>query len=292
MSAPYITADMLVQAPTGIDWTTTVRGHTSLTDPVVQAEIANICWRATNMARAYCGQDLRATVDTEILEAPSFRAALQPSGICRVFLAQWPVIKVRQVQVALTYPCVWQTLDSSQYWVREAFTDTLDGTGAYSVELAPGVVTWAYGRGAYQVSVQYVNGWPHALLTQPCTAGATSLALDEVTGAVGSQLTVYDGANTEVVAVSASSAESGAGTVTLAAATQYGHAAGVLASALPGAVQEACFLLARFQAMTRGTTAVAVPGVRGLTAAESGGGPQKWEIAQAYALLAPYRRVI
>lgn len=292
MTSPYITPAILTQADTGISWSTLVKGHAN--DAVTTAEQANICWRATEIADQYCNQVLRATMDTETLDAPSERVALLPNGICRIpVLARWPVIAINQVQVSLSnFPPEWATLDPSQYRVRNASTDTVSGAGAYGMDIAPGYVSWFGGRYGYQIQVQYTNGWPHATTTATSATGDTALSVDDTSGVLaGTKLTIYDGANTEDVTVSSATAVSGPGTVTLSTGTQYAHASGVLATALPSAIQQACIYIATFEALTRGATAIAIPAVRGMSKAESGK-PDPWLMEEAELILDKFKRVI
>ena len=291
MSTPYITPAMLLQADTGIDWSTIVPGHTN--DSVTDAEQANICWRATETADLFCNQVLRATLDAETVDAPGERAVLLPNGTARLFLSRWPVIYLASVQVAISdFPPTWNSLPPGSYRVRNLSTDTVSGAGAYSIDIAPGYVSWMGGRYGYQIQVEYINGWPHASTTASALAGATSLVIDDVTGFLaGQEFTIYDGANTERLVVASASSQSGPGTVTLVGPTAYAHAAGVLATALPAAIQQACIYIATYIALTRGATAVAIPPVRGLT--ESGQGkPDRWLMDEAERRLQPYRRVV
>lgn len=288
---PYVTPTVLVNADTGIDWATLIPGK-PVNDPSVLAEQARICWAATEMSDSYCNQILRATQDTQHNDAPDDRATLQPNGWLRVWLDRWPVLSIVNVQVALKVaPLTYSTVPVTSCLIRGNSTDLASGAGAYTIEIAPGYVDWSNGRGGYDVQVQFQNGWPHAGLSAAVLAGATTVPVDDCTGMNGQTVTIYDGANTETVAVTAASATTGPGTLTLNAALAFDHAKGTIISGLPSTVQQAAIYLASYVAMTRGTTALALPAVHGLDPAGKGGGDAAL-LEEGYALLNPFRRVI
>src|SRR5215469_2795743 len=76
--APYISPLTLQNAPTGIDFTTIP--DVDSTPSQMNAELWNLCLRATSMADQYCNQLLRASVDTEIHHGPDFRVVVGPAA--------------------------------------------------------------------------------------------------------------------------------------------------------------------------------------------------------------------
>jgi hypothetical protein len=300
---PYITPAVLLSAPTGISWST-VPGRN--TEPSRQnAEQLNICARATAMVDGYCNQPLRATVDTETLSGPgTFRMQIQPSGVARLLLSRSPVTQVvsGQVTSAAAFPPSWAAIPANNFRPEKPMLGVYGTSapasaaeGGQAVLLAPGWVTWAAGRATSEVQVTYINGWPHGSLTGAVAAGASSLPVDDITGWFGAAGTVHDVGQQETISVTAvapsiAGAISGPGTLTLASALAYAHAAGVMVTTLPGTVIWAAILFAVSQALTRGATATTVqsqPGSRG------GGGRDPAEVAtEAELMIHPFRRVL
>lgn len=300
--SPYVTPEILTAAPTGIAWSTIPPGR-SVTPAQQLAEQANICLRATAQADAYCNQPLRATFDTETQTGPDFRVTYQQStGNTKIFLYRSPVLEVVNVQVSPnTFPRSWTTVPAGYYDVQSP-TVGLDGTNAPSaggqgssqILIAPGYVDWSLGRWGYRIKVQYINGWPHTALTASVAAGVTSLPVDDCTGwSYGGTPTagiVYDSGQQEVVSVTAASAQSGPGNLTIASGLQFAHSAGVLVTTLPASVQWAVTLFATAMALTRGATSTTVHEIPG-GGGSAGKGPSDL-VGEAELLLHPYRRVI
>lgn len=301
MPTPYVTPAMLLSAPTGISWSTIPSNQATAQEKL--AEQTNICWRATYEADRICGQVLRATADVEQQQAPSFRVTLKPNGTTSMILSRWPVIEVIGAQVAATIPPQWTTIPADKLMLDHitpgAFgTSSPDATptGPAGILIAPGYVDWSMGREAYTVQATYINGWPHTSLTADCIVGATTLHVDDVTGWLGGVGTIYDGADTEQVTVTAVTPDvvatipSGPGTVTLAGATLYAHVAGVLLTTMPANLQWAVIQLCCAQALTRGSTATTVGQLPG-AASNAGGGSAATLHTAAEKMLAAYARV-
>jgi len=165
-------------------------------------------------------------------------------------------------------------------------------TGSADVIIAPGYVSWQNGRRGFRVQLTYINGYPHAGIVASALKGTTSLSVDDCTGMAGMSMTIYDGANTEVVSVASTSTTSGPGTATLATGTQYAHVASeqapLVISSLPSSIQQAAIFYATYITLTRGATATTVQGMPG---SMSGGGGSKMLYDDAKGLLKPYRRV-
>jgi hypothetical protein len=313
MSTPYVTPQMLINAPTGISWETIPALKTT-----PQARLAaqtDICWRSTSMMDTFCNQVLRATVDNEQLTGPgNVRVGVQQgTGNGILIMRRWPVTQALAVQISANaaFPRQWSPVPSGLFDVAHplinTYTDSASATmpdGGQSILVAPGYVTWAAGRNGQTVLVSYVNGWPHASLTAAVGEGDTTLPVDDVTGFDGASAFVYDGFETEAVAVvsiaantplplpnGVGTAQTGPGTLTLASPLPSAHAPGVVVSSLPANVIQAGIYFCVAQALTRGATATAVQAVSG---GASGGGPSTTDDYNKLAegLLSTFRRVI
>lgn len=311
-STPYITPEVLLNAPTGASWE--IVPEPGADSEAQAAELTAICWRATSIVDTYCNQVLRATVDTEPLTGPGARVGLIPgTDITRLVMKRWPVTQILAIATspARSFPRVWSVVPTGQYDIEHplinSLTDTASATtpdGGWSIVVAPGYVPprWQCGRNSTRVQVSYTNGWPHTSLTQPAAAGATVLHVDDVTGFAGAQAFVYDGAVTEPVAVLSATAttplqlpngvgtaQTGPGTITLATGLANPHGTGVVVSSLPANVIWAAALAAASQALEAGITGLTVASTPG---AESEGGHGVEDLVTEYeVLLQPFRRI-
>jgi hypothetical protein len=308
--APYVTPQIITQAPLGISWNTIPFGQQVSTEQHT-AEQQNICARATSWADGYCNQTLRATVDSEFISGPDYYATVQPATQnIRVILSRWPVLTVNKIQVSPNiFPRSWTTLPTG-YWQPEnpiigVYGSTAAGGSGqggqaiiFSGQAGGG---WWLGRNGYVFQIQYTNGWPHTQLTAPALAGASTIQVDDCSGwtvadlggeATGARGVLYDNQQESATAMT-STALSGPGTLTLSAPLNYNHAAGVLFSAMPGTIQWACALMCASIALTRGATATAVHTTSGGSAG-SGSGPKSADelMVEAELLLHSYKRVI
>lgn len=312
MATPYITPNLLTDAPTGVSWQIIPKPKASTAE--ITAEVTNICWRATSMVDTYCQQVLRATVDNEYLTGPGApRVGIQrETGNGLLVMRRWPVTEVLAVQISqnAAFPRVWSTVPAGQYEVEHPllneFTDSASATmpdGGSSIVVAPGYIVDWYGRNGLRVLTSYTNGWPHTSLTQAASIGDSVLHVDDVTGWVGANGFVYDGASTEAVAVSsvaattplalpngAGTAQTGPGTVTLSTPLAYAHDEGTVVSALPANVLWATVLAAATQALESGITSVSIQNING---SQTTGGHGVSDLEDQYKeLLDPYRRVV
>jgi hypothetical protein len=307
-STPYVTPDILLNSPTGISWNSIPPGS-GVTPAQRTAEQLNICQRASAQADGFCNQTLRATLDVEKVTGPDYRTTIQQSTQnCRAILTRWPILDIISVQVSPNsiFPRQWITVPTG-FWDIERPIIGLFGTdtpsaaaeGGQSILIAPGFVNWSNGRNGFAIQVNYINGWPHASLTAAVVAGATSLPVDDctgwapfATGSPGAAGIIYDAGNQETVQVTAASATSGPGTLTIANAISFPHASGILLSAFPQSVIWAVTLFASGQALTRGATATTVHvipgGGAGIPAMK---GPDDL-FGEGELLLQPYRRTI
>jgi hypothetical protein len=301
---------MITNAPTGVSWSAIP--FPKATDAEHLAEQTNICWRAVSRVDSFCHQPLRATVDNEEEPGPGGTRLTIERDTCnaKVILRRWPVISVLAVQVARNnvFPRQWSTVPAGQYAVEHpilsAYTDSVSATapdGGASISIAPGYVDWRYGRKGFRLLVSFTNGWPHCSLTQAANAGDQTIHVDDVTGWAGASGMVYDGASTEPMAATAvaattplqlpngvGTAQTGAGTVTLAAPLADGHAAGTVVSALPATVLDATILACAAQVLQAGQTAVTIKSLPGV---KTSSGNKMTDLKSSYeGLLEPFQR--
>jgi hypothetical protein len=313
VATSYVTPSMLSNAPTGVPWSLIPEPRAP--EAAQLAEQTNICWRATSIVDTYVNQVLRATVDNEYLTGPGAPRVGVEQGTCvgKLVMRRWPVIDVLAIQTSpnRSFPRVWSTVPSGQYEptfpLINSLTDTAAATapdGGSSITVAPGYIPpLRCGRNSTRILVSYTNGWPHTSLTASAIAGATTLAVDDVTGWAGASGFVYDGASTEPTSASAVSAttplplpngagtaQTGPGTITLSSPLAYPHAAGTVVSALPANVLWATVLAAAAQALEAGMDSIAIQTMPGV-ATSSGGGVEDLQ-TQYEVLLDPFRRVM
>jgi len=275
------------------------------------AEMANICARATGLVDDAAHQPLRATVDSVVLYGPGVRV-WAPQG-CSIepailILKRWPVLQVNSIQVAQnTFPYVWTTVPSGLYQPQNPISGLYGSVapvaaaeGGQGVLVSSQYVNWSFGRNGFAIWVQYLNGWPHCGLTADVASGATSLAVDDctawaitspLTGYTGATGTVYDAGQQEVVQVTAASATSGPGTLTLASPLQSSHAAGTIVSSLPPNVGWATIMFCISQALARGATSTTVHQIPGGPGGGRSASSADWAKC-AKASLSDYMRII
>lgn len=297
---PYVTPSVLKMAATGVSWDTipsTYQGQSK------DAAILDICWRATSEVDNYCEIPLRATINTQQLEAPSFYVPVnQSNGTTRITLSRPPIISVSAITVVgvADFTSTPTTVTSTDYRILDPLMGEYgslapDSSGVLpnAIRMAPGWCDWTLGRGGFLVTVTYVNGWPHAGLTAVSAGGSTTLSVDDCTGMTGMALTIKDGANTEVVQIASASATSGAGTLTLksATSTQYAHNPGVVVSTLPGVVEKAAIKFANEEALQRGAMTISAQTTPG-SFQTSGASKATSLTEQAHKLLHGFKRVI
>lgn len=319
-AVPYISPTTLLNASTGVDFST-IPATPSFDPAANNAEMWNICNRASAMADEYCNQVLRATTDTEVLHGPDYRVTVGPQAggasptpywgtagfNARCIMSRWPVLEVTGVLVSPnTFPRSWSTIPAGYYEPEQppygmfnsvAPADSADGGQA--IIIGAGYVSWALNRNGYILQISYVNGWPHCALTAPAEAGAQTLTVTDCTGwaisnyensVMGATGNLKDGGWTESVNVTAASALSGPGTLTLATPLQYAHQAGVIFTTMPGSIEQACILFGAAQALVRGATTTTVHSVGGH--AQSSGDDFTKLNTEAEVMLHPFRRMI
>lgn len=304
--SPYITPPMLIAANTGILWDSIPSLTGQATAQQQWDAQLDVCTKATAMINGYANQVLRCTIDTETLFGPGdFRFQMRPNGSARLLLARTPVTSVisGQVSPASQFPESWTPVPATGFKIEVPVigvygttSPSAAGDGGPAVLLAPGYVSWLGGRLGWEVQVTYTNGWPHGSTQQASSPGDTVLHVDDCTGwgppsgaTTGAAGTLHDPGTQESFTVTAASATSGPGTLTLSSALGYPHPAGTLATTLPGTVIEAAILFAVSIALVGGATATtqqAIPGV-----AATGGKTSAEYAAEAELLIHPYRRI-
>jgi hypothetical protein len=310
---PYILPSTLLNSPTGIDWGTLPTPNASAA--LQLATQYQMCARATQAADAFCNQVLRSTVDLQTESGPHRRLTIDnDTGVARLETENWPVLAVVSAQVAPAnmFPVTWTVLTSSQYDLEYSVPvntgSAIPGGAAQGgnyIRFAPYILSWAYGRKGMRVQVQYLNGWPHAGITQSVSLNATTLNVDDVTGwtiASASNpiaASLEDGASTEVVNVIGATpgtlGSSGPGILALASGCNFAHAGlttGVpacMVTTMPSTIQTAVTWLAISQSLIRGASFLTVPNLPGSEVASGSG---EGLDMLAYEQLLPYKRVI
>ncbi len=306
-STPYVSPDMLLAAPTGISWSSIGGDGCGVpTQAERMAEVSNICSRASAMADSYCNTVLRATLDSETLTGPGdFRFQMQRNGRARLLLSRWPVLSVvgGQWSPSAAFPAEWTQISADMYRPERPLIGTYgstapngSGDGGQAVLLAPGIVSWSYGRGAYDVETSYINGWPHCSMTEAPAVGATQIHVDDITGWLGATGVIKGNGSQEAARVTAvtpdtAGALTGPGVLTLSNALYYEHPRGTIFTTMSGAIEQAVIMLCVSQALIRGATATTVQALPGTRSSSGTRGPDDL-IMEAKELLAPYKRVI
>jgi len=283
-----------------------------------------MCQRATALVNGYCNQVLRATADVELLHGPDFRVTVGPgaggsinapywiggwgnSFNTRIILSRFPILQVTNVATCpnTTFPRTWTSLPANCYepeippiGIYGSVSPSSEAFGSQAIIVAPGYINWANGRNGWAIQVEYVNGFPHCEITASASAGDTSLTVDDCTGwgitnwagITGATGVIKDSGQQETIHVTATSATSGPGTLTLSSALVYPHEAGTLFTTLPASIEQACILFCTAEALTRGATTTTIHDIGGH--AQNTGGDVTGLKAEAELLCHPYRRSI
>jgi hypothetical protein len=319
--APYISPTTLQQAPTGIDWTT-ITPWDDATPAQNIAEIWNMCARATAKVDGYINQTLRATIDIDLHHGPDFRVTVGPGGggssltpywgnagfNARIELTRWPVLEVISVQTCPNnlWPRQWTALPSGYYepesppvGIYGSISPGASAQGGQAIIVAPGYITWGYGRNGWAIQVTYINGYPHTEISESVSAGSGTVQVSDTTGwaitnyygsYTGATGVVKDAGQQEAIHVQSASVTSGPGTLTLTAPLTYPHEAGTLITTLPASIEEACILFATAEALTRGATSTTIHDIGGHS--QMTGGDITGLNTEAELLCHPFRRTI
>jgi hypothetical protein len=271
---------------------------------------------------SYCNQTLRATIDTELFHGPDFRVTSGPGAggssptpywgnagfNSRIILSRWPVLAVSNVQTCPNnlFPRQWTALPSG-YYEPEVPPIGIYGSaqpggsaqGGQAIIIAPGYITWQYGRNGWAILVTYVNGWPHSEISVTAAAGDTTITVDDTTGwgltnfygtFTGATGKIPDAGQQEAAHITATSTTSGPGTLTLATGLAYPHEAGTLITTLPASIEDACILFATADALTRGATSTTIHDIGGHS--QGTGGDIVGLNTEAELLCHPFRRTV
>lgn len=277
----------------------------------------NVCVRATKMVDGHTNQVFRATIDSEEAQGPNYYVTIDNStGQLRWILTRWPVTQILAAQVAPnTLPPTWVQVPSGNWRIDTPVLGTYGsylsggsgGSGGQTIYLGAGYGSWGLGRNGYLVACSYMNGWPHAGITQDIAVGSSTIHVDNVTGFAGAAAFIYDGASSEEVYISSVTANAmvvlpnggglapaGPGTVTLSAPTQFSHIGGappgVVISSIPADVIWATMLAATVQALESGINAITIQNVSG---SQTVGGHGVEQLDQEWRrIVEPYKRVI
>jgi len=309
LSTPYVTPDILQNAPTGIDWSSIP--NLGATEEAQFAELTNLCNRATAVADGYCNLPLRATINAETKMVPDYRLTINyNTGVATMIMDRFPVLQILYARWSpASPPLQWQDIPTDAVVIEDPLDTVISsvpgasgGSPSPFISIASGYITWSFGRRGCRLQLVYVNGFPHCGLTAEVAAGSQTLEVDDVTGWVGVTGRLFDGGYTETVNVTGVTANSnavlpgnggtapaGPGQLQLSSPLLYAHGAGLMVSSLPDSVMQACIYYSVADALTRGGTAFTVPGV-----GASGGAAQDADalIIRAEELLQPFRRII
>jgi hypothetical protein len=285
MTKPYLTLTEFKNAPTALDYGNLVVGGNQAAQ---DAELSNAILRASSWIDQECNQIIGATVDVE-----QQRVRVRSDGTLRFHPRLYPIVALLDLQFGYTPNSLQAVSDPSQAWFEEQeviypyaqMPQSMSSQGPLSFGFP------ASGRPECYIKYTYVNGYTNTTIATIASAGSSVLLLQDGTGIVpGEQLTIYDGANTEIVTV-ASNYQFDTNTVPIVGALQYTHAVGVSVSALPAAIKQAAILMTSAFLKIRGDASLimgATNVVSGQTAPNSVFGN---DVNVAKDLLKPFKRI-
>ena len=302
---PYLSPEMLMTEPTGISWDTIPSKAASPQQK--RAAQLNICQAATSAVDEFCQVPLRATIDVETLTGPgnNWRVQILSNGTARVLLSRPPIVTVLSAtsNPATQFPAVPVAINRSQFKIEiplmgvygSTAPDAGGDSGGQAIIAAPGVFSWIKGRNSTELTVTYLNGWPHTSITADVSSGSSVIPVDDVCGWLGANGVLYDVFTQESVTVSVvtpavTGALNGPGTLTLSSPLSADHNAGVVVTTLPRSAIEAALLFAISKSLTRGGTTIAAQtmGARQTTTSNQ----KDTNHEEAECKLQPYRRIL
>ena len=281
MAYPYISPAELLDAELGISWRNLPpqggTASTTQTGQVQYQQLMDVIVRASGLCDLYCFQGtgtLATTTDVEERQTGRHMGALagiDNNGYLWAQASVFPVISISSFRYG--FPALGGTT-----WTVPTLSDLLIVGDRRNRIVYPTLLNRNMPF-PYRVQYTYLNGFPNTNLTAACVAGATSLALADLTGIqANDKLTIYDRGVTELVTVAGTyTPGTGAGSVTLAAGTQFAHTptarpapAGGLpydirVSEMPSGIKNACLLICKMIGQLRGVTS--------LTMGRAGGSP-------------------
>lgn len=260
---PYISPGEFQHAPTAVATGNLVPGGSPGDQ---EAELANVISRASGWADEICFHSAAGTLAAS-LATESAWVRPKPNGELVIQCNCIPILQVNGLALG-PGPQNLGDLGSS-----EAQAITIDGSTIRvpSSELPEGASfggTATASNGRVYVVWTYVSGFPHTYLTAQAEAGATSVTVapaepggDTLYGIYqGTQLTIHDGASTEVIVVEAVEGL----TLKLRGSLAYQHTVPpapntVRVSAIPWAVEQAVIYLTASLIKSRGSRAMVMP---------------------------------
>jgi hypothetical protein len=277
---PYISPSEYKQAPTAVAVNNLVP---SGSEGEQAAALAAVISRASDWADTICFH----RADGTLAASPSTESGWvtpKDNGTLALICNYKPILEV----------------DALALGTGPANMENIGGEAAQNLTIQGSIIQLAYGSCSYGPSTTfpslplvngkiyavwvYVNGFPHTSLAENVAEGAQSIAVDpsapggsSVYGVYeGTQLTIHDGANTEVIVVTGIEGL----TLKLSAPLLYGHVVPdapdtVRVSAVPWVVEQACVSLTSVLIKMRGTRAMVIPQSAGK------GSPPKQENSRA-----------
>lgn len=218
MAAPYLEVADLLQQPLGVAWTAFGGGPTTSSPPDTDnasALLVGCEWASAEVNRE-ANQNLGCALVSQDYYVPSHRASVQPNGTVRLLADLFPVLNIALALSSVSaqpWPKNWVVIPPGAAWperrpvgvygTSEPSGFAAGGNGILIGGGFGGLGYWSggLGRGGVQVFINYLHGWPHSVLVEDCTQGATSLAIDEVAGMQGAALNILDGTSAETVQV-------------------------------------------------------------------------------------------
>lgn len=261
---PYISLQEFQNAPTAVATGTLIPNGTSAQN---QQALADTIMRASGWIDEHCFHSSDGTLAASVsVESSPVRAN---NGAIKLICKYRPILEVQGIALGPTAGQL-TSLTTDPGIAVDGKIITIPPTqlgGGIPGDYLPGLVL-GWGQYAY-ATWSYVNGFPHTALAANVSLGATSIQVEPTTpdGSTvcgiygGTQLTIFDGVNTETVVASA--APTGT-TITLRAGTQFAHTLPaapdtIRVSSIPRAVEQACISLTSCLIKLRGSRAMVMP---------------------------------
>lgn len=299
--AAYIGLSEFQNAPTAVATGTLIPGGTAQQN---QQALADTIMRASGWIDEHCFHSSDGTLAASVsVESSPIRAK---NGAIRLICKYRPILEVQGIALG---PNAGQlsSLTTNPGVSVDGKIITIPPTtlgGGIPGDYLPGLVA-GWGAGYWYASWAYVNGFPHTALAESSDADASSIVVEptlpdgsSVCGIYpGTQLTIFDGVNTETVVASAAPSTT---TIELVEPTQFAHTLPaapdtIRVSSIPRAVEQACISLTSCLIKVRGTRAMVMP------TAPGAGTPTKQALIQAgglpdaeiaWDLLRPFRTAV
>jgi hypothetical protein len=271
LTTPYITADEYQRAPTAVDVSNLVSGGPQSQLIALQETIGRASSWIDQFVTGSAYNTLCATLNVE-----NARIWGNRSGQLIVHPKLWPILEVQSFSYQISG--LNQTSSSitpqGNVWIEPAqFIVSPNATYGWNSQnwnqgySQQGSGAWPVGISTqpYQCQWSYVNGFPNTTLSASVAAGAASVTVASGIGIyAGSQMTIYDAPNDEVVTV-ASNYTPDTTLVPLTASLKYTHQSGISFTNLPKAVKLAAILLTSAVIKQRGSGALVAQDMGAIT---------------------------